>query len=173
MNIKFLMKQTEMGTIPENWELLKFGDLLSEPTRNGIYKPKNFHGRGVKIINMGELFGYPRIAQQPMKRIDLTSSEVERFGVRKGDLLFARRSLVAEGAGKCSIVDQNGEARAFESSIIRARLDFEKCDPEFYFYFFRSQCGLHQLDTIRRQVAVAGITGSDLITLTVPVPPLS
>ncbi len=161
-----------MGAIPENWELLKFGNLLSEPTRNGIYKPKDFHGRGVKIINMGELFGYARIAQQPLKRLDLTSKEVEKFEVRKGDLLFARRSLVAEGAGKCSIVDQDGEKRVFESSIIRARLDFKKYNPEFYFYFFRSQIGLHQLDTIRRQVAVAGITGSDLISLTVPVPPL-
>ena len=166
------MKHTEMGSIPENWELLKFGDLLSEPTRNGIYKPKDFHGHGVKIINMGELFGYARIAQQPMKRIDLTSKEVEKFEVRKGDLLFARRSLVAEGAGKCSIVELNGEKRVFESSIIRARLDFKKYNPEFYFYFFRSEIGLHQLDTIRRQVAVAGITGSDLISLTVPVPPL-
>ena len=28
---------------------------------NGIYKKKEFHGRGVKIVNMGELFTYPRL----------------------------------------------------------------------------------------------------------------
>ncbi|MFQ5793124.1 MAG: restriction endonuclease subunit S, partial [Acidobacteriota bacterium] len=42
----------------------------------------------------------------------------------------------------------------------------------FLFYFFNSTHGLHALDTIRRHVAVAGITGSDLARLEVPLPPL-
>ena len=40
------------------------------------------------------------------------------------------------------------------------------------YYYFNSPHGLHTLDTIRRQVAVAGITGKDLAHLTIPVPPL-
>ena len=37
------------------WAQVPFELLLREPVRNGIYKPKEFHGRGVKIVNMGEL----------------------------------------------------------------------------------------------------------------------
>ena len=38
------------------WGQIFFGQLLAEPVRNGIYKSKEFHGRGAKIVNMGELF---------------------------------------------------------------------------------------------------------------------
>ena len=43
----------------------------------------------------------------------------------------------------------------------------------YLYYFFCSPPGLHRLDTIRRQVAVAGITGRDLTGLEIPAPPLS
>ncbi|TWU67519.1 hypothetical protein V7x_30930 [Crateriforma conspicua] len=39
-----------------DWPLVKFEDLLATPVRNGIYKKKEFHGRGARIVNMGELF---------------------------------------------------------------------------------------------------------------------
>ena len=37
------------------WPEARFEQLLTEPVRNGIYKKKGFHGRGAKIVNMGEL----------------------------------------------------------------------------------------------------------------------
>ena len=154
------------------WSTARFEQLLAEPVRNGIYKKKEFHGCGAKIVNMGELFAYPRLRSVAMKRVELSDGELRRFDVRKGDLLFARRSLVAEGAGKCSVVLDVDELTTFESSIIRARPDPTKADSLFLYYFFNSHLGLHALDTIRRQVAVAGITGSDLVRLDISVPPL-
>ena len=155
------------------WLTVRFGLLLTEPVRNGIYKGKAFHGRGAKIVNMGELFAHPRLRAVPMKRVELSESEAERFLIAAGDLLFARRSLVAEGAGKCCVVLDADEPTTFESSIIRARPDSTKADSLYLYYFFNSSLGLYHLDTIRRQVAVAGITGSDLAKLEISVPPLS
>jgi type I restriction enzyme S subunit len=152
---------------------VRFEQLLAEPVRNGIYKSKEFHGSGAKVVNMGELFAYPRLRSVPMKRVRLSASEAERFLVESGDLLFARRSLVAEGAGKCSVVLETDEPTTFESSIIRARPDPEKVVSLYLYYFFSSPLGLHRLGTIRRQVAVAGITGSDLAKLDVLCPPIA
>ena len=42
-------------------QTIQFRELLAEPVRNGIYKQKEFHGRGTKIINMGELFAPSKI----------------------------------------------------------------------------------------------------------------
>jgi type I restriction enzyme S subunit len=156
-----------------DWPQVPFSSLLKESVRNGIYKPKEFHGRGAKIVNMGELFGYPRLRAIDMKRIELSMSEIDRFSLAVGDLIFARRSLTAEGAGKCSVVLELDGDTTFESSIIRARPNEKFADSLFLYYFFSSSLGAHQLDTIRRQVAVAGITGSDLSQLLVPAPPLS
>jgi type I restriction enzyme, S subunit len=85
------------------WPVVQFERLLAEPVRNGVYKPKEFHGDGAKIVNMGELFAHPRLRAVPMKRVQLSPDEARRFTLSRGDLLFARRSLVA-GAGKCSVV---------------------------------------------------------------------
>ncbi len=155
------------------WVEHKFEDLLSEPVRNGIYKKKEFHGRGVKIVNMGELFRYPRLYDIDMKRVELSSNEMSKSLLRNRDLIFARRSLTAEGAGKCSIVKEIREATTFESSIIRARPDETMANADFLYYYFSSPIGRHLLGTITRQVAVAGITGSDLKQLPVSVPPIS
>ena len=159
-------------TVSDEWSEIPFAQLLSEPIRNGIYKKKEFHGSGVKVVNMGELFANPRLRDVHMRRVELSESEQSRFQVQAGDLLFARRSLVAEGAGKCIVVLEINELTAFESSIIRARPDQTKSDSLFLYYYFNSPIGLHLLDTIRRQVAVAGITGTDLAQLPVKVPPL-
>ena len=155
------------------WPIRRFDELLDEPVRNGVYKSKDHHGHGVKVINMGEIFAHSRLHAVPMRRVRLSESEIERFSVVKGDLLFARRSLVAEGAGKCCVVLDVDEPTTFESSIIRARPDATTSDPLYLYYFFCSPSGLHGLDTIRRQVAVAGITGKDLSGLEIPAPPLT
>ena len=123
------------------WTEVEFGDLLPDGTRNGIYKGKAFHGRGVKIVNMGELFAYPRLGDVPMKRVELSESEIEKSSLKVGDLLFARRSLVAEGAGKCAIVMDVNEPTTFESSIIRARPDGKIANSLFLYYLFNSPPG--------------------------------
>jgi type I restriction enzyme S subunit len=88
-------------------------------------------------------------------------------------LLFARQSLVLEGAGKCSIFVGASEPVTFESHIIRARLDLDVADPGFFYYFFKSPLGKNAITSIVEQVAAAGIRGSDLARLEVPQVPLA
>ena len=162
-----------LGSLPETWNVGKFGTIIDGGTRNGIYKSKQYHGHGAKIVNMGELFGNPRLGPIEMSRIEVTNDELRRFGVDPGDLLFARRSLVAEGAGKCSVVLRTDEPTVFESSIIRARPDVRLADSLFLYYVFSSPFGRYSLGTILRQVAVSGITGRDLVDVELPLPPLA
>ena len=170
---KVVIKRRKSSTFPNSWDKVRFGDILIGLARNGVYKSKEFHGSGVKIVNMGELFANPRLrTSTPMKRLNLSSEELQKTQLEKGDLLFARRSLVAEGAGKCSLVIETPEPATFESSIIRVRPAQTRVDSTFLYYLFGSPVGVYLLGTIRRQVAVSGITGSDLIGLTIPLPPL-
>lgn len=154
------------------WKEYFFSDLLIEPVRNGIYKKKEFHGSGQKIVNMGELFSNPRLFDIEMKRVQLNDGEKNKALLNKGDLIFARRSLTAEGAGKCSIVKEIKEDTTFESSLIRARPNKNICDSDFLYYYFSSDLGKNAMYSILRQVAVAGITGSDLMNLKLSIPPL-
>ena len=120
------------------------------------------------MVNMGELFAYPRLCNAPMDRVPLSHGEAEKFLLAEGDLLFARQSLVLEGAGKCSIFLRDTEPVTFESHVTRVRLHADKGDPQFYFYYLQSHHGRAAIRSIVEQGAGAsGIRGSDLQTLNV------
>ncbi len=104
-----------------------------------------------------------------MDRVPLTDKEKAATLLQNNDLLFARQSLVRDGAGKCSIFLNDNEPVCFESHIIRVRLNQEVCYPMFYYYFFSSRLGKNTMDKIIEQGAgAAGIRGSDLAKLEVP-----
>jgi len=107
-----------------------------------------------------------------MERVPLSENERRKFSLEPGDLLFARQSLVLEGAGKCCIVLECEENTCFESHLIRVRLDSHKANSQFYYYFFKSGTGSGTVQTIVNQVAAAGIRGSDLAKLKVLWPPV-
>lgn len=122
------------------------------------------------MVNMGELFAHPRIQNLSMDLVPVSERE-HQFFLKKGDLLFARQSLVLSGAGQCSIFLGNHVDTVFESHLIRCRLDKSVCNPLFYFYFFRSSDGRKLIETIVEQGAGAsGIRGSDLVNIKVPFP---
>ena len=155
-----------------SWLEVNFESLFATPSRNGVYKSKDHHGSGVPIVNMGELFAFNRIGDQPMSLIRMSDAEMDKSGLIDGDLLFGRRSLVEEGAGKCSMVYRPSIPLTFESSIIRVRLDKSVADPEFFFNYFRSPMGRSRIRSIVGGAAVKGIRGSDLKLIKVHLPPL-
>jgi type I restriction enzyme, S subunit len=147
--------------------------LFAVPQRNGLTKPERIRGKGVKMLNMGELFSERRISNLSMDRVPCSEKELLANRLENGDLLFARQSLTFEGAGQCSIFLKDEEDVVFESHLIRCRFDKSKADPLYYFYFFESKYGKQRIGSIVEQVAAAGIRGSDLIKLPVFVPSLS
>ncbi len=125
------------------------------------------------MVNMGELFSYDRIFTNiEMDRVPISDDGLEKFKLKKGDLLFARQSLVLEGAGKCSVIMDDTIHTTFESHIIRCRLNEKLVNPLFYYYFFNSFVGRGLITSIVEQVAAAGIRGRDLSKLPVLHPPI-
>lgn len=154
-----------------SWPDVEFESIYASPSRNGIYKTKEFHGRGSRIVNMGEMFGYSFISNQDMKRVELNERELEFNSLEDGDLLFGRRSLVEAGAGKCSLVVEPSDSLTFESSIIRVRINKEAANPRFLYYYFLSPQGRGRVRSIVSGTNVKGIRGSDLKRLPVANPP--
>ena len=156
------------------FELVQFEKVLIRQPQSGLYKGQDFLGRGTKLVNMGELFGNESITDGiEMKRMDVTSEELSKYSLTQNDLLFGRRSIVLEGAGKCTMVKELREPVIFESSILRVTLDKGIVLPHFVFEWLRSPKGVQQITRIRSFTTVAGIAGSDLKKILVPVLPLS
>lgn len=155
-----------------DWKCIPFKELLLIKPRNGLYKDKNFQGRGNRWIKMKEIYGNDFFLDQDTEFLDVTDEEIEKFGCVPGDLLFGRTSLILEGIGDCLLVGDVLDMPIFESNLFRIRFDSEKADPLFYYYFFKSSAGKALIQTIAKQTAATSITSTDFIKLDVPHPPL-
>lgn len=153
-----------------SWDEIIFESVFKIPTKNGLTKPSRIRGEGFKFINMGELFAIDRMFDPKMELVPLSETEKVTHKIEKGDLLFARQSLVASGAGKCSIVKEVDDLTVFDSHIIRVRLNQDFCDPNFFYYYFKSS--VNNLKSLVQQGVQAGIRASDLSKLKVHYPPL-
>jgi len=149
-------------------DIVRFGDLYAIPSGNGLSRPTAVRGEGYRMIGMGELFANDIISDTEMDRVQMSEREKKTFLVQANDLLFARQSLVAAGAGKCSIVKAICEPTTYESHLIRVRLDEYKCNPWFYYYFFKLPD--NPIKAIVNQCAQAGIRGNELVRIKVPLP---
>lgn len=154
-------------------DIVRFADLASIPSQNGLSKPKASRGGDVPMVNMGELFTHRILEESPsLERVALTELERSRYLLEGGDLLFARRSIVFEGAGLATLVPELTESHTFESSVIRVRPKPELVSPRYLLEYFRSTAGRKSMATIIRRGPVSGIAGSDLRELGIPVPPM-
>jgi type I restriction enzyme S subunit len=167
-----LYKPSPIGWIPNDWDARPLGQMLAEPTKNGLYKPSQFHGRGPLMVQMGGLFNGEAAGFQTATRVQVSPSEMNAFGLSIGDLLFARRSLVFEGAGLCVIVRNLPGPATFESSIVRVRVREDVAHPEFVCQFLRGEMSSAQRRTLIRQVAVSGVSSSDIRQLLIAIPTL-
>lgn len=162
-----------LGDIPIDWQLCQFRRLMIGGTQNGLYKPKEFFSKdGTPFIQMGEAFSEPIICKAAKDRVLLSNTELSQWALNKGDLIFARRSLVFEGSGKCSVIGELPEPHVYESSMIRVRLKTKKIDPMFAFYFFGSVFGRSQILATTKRVTISGIDSQQLKDVLVCVPSL-
>jgi type I restriction enzyme S subunit len=165
-----LYQDSPLGWIPKDWTHTPLGQILAEPTRSGLYKQSSFRGHGPLMVQMGGLFRGDAVDYRTASRAQVTGSELAQFGLALGDLLFARRSLTFEGAGLCVIVRDLPELATFESSIVRARLDHSKALPEFVNSYLRGERSACQRRTFIRQVAVSGVSSTDIAQFQIALP---
>lgn len=150
--------------------LRPLGDLYETPSRNGLSVPSRLRRGSTPMVGMKEIFAEDRIGTVAAECVDLPGDD---WLLRAGDLLFARQSLTFQGAGKCSLVLASDQERTWESHLIRVRLNTTLVVPAFVYYWFRSGQGRFSIEAHIQQVAAAGIRGSDLAKVSVPLPPLA
>lgn len=142
--------------------------------QNGLTVPKGSRSGDIAMVNMGELFAAEIVkSDDQMAMVSLGDHARSGHLLAEGDLLFARRSIVPSGAGLCSLVGPLDRPTTFESSLIRVSVDRSGIMPEYLLHFFRSPAGRRRMRGIARLGTVAGIAGSDLKRLRVPVPDLA
>lgn len=141
--------------------------------QNGFYRKGAEENGTVPIMKMKQLFGNAAMCEaKDCDLVSITDSELSRFRLTPNDLLFGRRSLVVDGAGKCRRVGEIAQEAIFESSMLRITLDPNKVKPRYLQEWFDSDDGVKAIKSIRAVTTIAGIKGSDLANLNIPIVPL-
>ncbi|MGH1449663.1 MAG: restriction endonuclease subunit S [Pseudomonadaceae bacterium] len=160
-----------LGEVPVHWTVCQVRHLMEGDTRNGLYKPEGEKDpEGVGFVQMGEAFK-DRIFQGGVKdRVQASNAELKNWGLEEGDLLFARRSIVLEGSGRCTRIGSLNEPHLFESSMIRVRLDSNRASPEYLHFMFDSVGMRAQVLSTTKTVTISGIDSGQLKGLRMAVP---
>ena len=148
-------------------------EVSTKGPQNGFYRKGAEVNGNTPVMKMKQLFGNESMSDaQDCDLMALTDTELERFLLTPDDLLFGRRSLVIDGAGKCRRVGNIQYDAIFESSMLRVTLDVNRVRPRYLQIWFESEDGKNAIAAIRAVTTIAGIKGSDLATVLVPIAPV-
>jgi len=163
-------RKTEIGEIPEEWEVIKLGELSIDGINNGIFKKKHQYGRGVLLVNVFDTYGSLCVNPSTLDRVEASKEEIIKFGLIKGDLLFVRSSLKYEGVGQCCMVKLFNEPMVYECHLMRVRPNPKKVVPLYLVYYCNSTKFRSDLFSNAKIQTMTTLAQSDIASLYVPLP---
>ncbi len=155
-------KQTEVGMIPNNWEVKALGD-IGESIIGLTYRPTDVQSDGILVLRSSNIQdGALRFDDNVFVDIEVP----ERTLVREGDILICVRNGSRDLIGKCVRVDDRAKGMAFGAfmAVFRTPIDW------FLYYQFNSA-------VIKRQIqghlgaTINQITNKSLNSFKVALPP--
>ena len=159
-------KETEIGHVPESWEVMPLGNYLTE-AQYGLSIKGTESGRYALLRMTNQQQGY--ISGDNLQFVALTQAQFERFRVERQDILFNRTNSL-ELVGRTAIFDIE-EDFVFASYLIRLRTDAARLRPYFLNHYFNSDETQVRLKLIAtRAVSQSNISATRLRSFVIPLP---
>lgn len=163
------LKETEIGPMPESWELLLLESVL-KLAQYGLSVRGLSNGQ-YPILRMNCQFD-GQVHLNDLQYVNLDKDIFEKFKMTDGDVLFNRTNSW-ELVGRTAIY-HSSETAVFASYLIRLKLDEEKINPDFLNHYFNMDATQQRLKSLAsRGVSQSNISASKLKTFQVPVPKLN
>lgn len=154
------------------WEQVPLGELISRGPSNGLYKPAQFYGRGMRIVRIDMFYSGELTSWDNCRRLEVTEAEHRSFGLEVGDLLINRVNSPTY-VGKCALIRTLPEDAVFESNMMRLKVQAERVVPEYLMRFLCSSVGLQRLRAgMKHAVNQSSINQHDVQEVIVELPPV-
>lgn len=162
-------KQTEIGILPEDWDVDAIGSITLSVATGGNYK------------NSTQISPYPLIKMGNISRgyINLNKVEyvidsvpIEKDKLIYGDVLFNTRNT-PELVGKVAIWKNELPLAYFNSNLLRFSFNLEKSNPFFVNLIFNTEKTISEFKNIAKgTTSVAAIYPQDMLKVKIQIPPL-
>ena len=165
-------KNTEVGVIPEDWEMTNITDVI---TKNGGMKIGPFGSQLKKEFLVKE--GYKVYGQENVyeKNFEIGNRYIndEHFQKLKtceltsGDFIISMMGTI----GKCMVVPKFIERGIMDSHLLRLRLNDKKVNADLLIHFFLSEFLINQVKTLSVGGIMDGLSSTIVKKITFPLPP--
>lgn len=170
MDVRPGYKRTELGVVPDEWELKPFRELFT--FQNGVNADKDSYGQGTRFINVLEPITYSHIHGPEIPgRVTLPEFVVASAAVKRGDVLFNRTSETDTEIGLAATY-VGTERVVFGGFVIRGRPIGKDLDTLYSGYALRAPLIRSQIIPMGQGAIRANIGQGDLKRVIAPIPPL-
>lgn len=163
-------KQTEIGEIPEGWEVRSVGELLISCTY-GVSCSLDTEPIGTPVLRMGNLQD-GRLDLGDLKYADLSSWDREEVLLRGGDVVFNRTNSW-DLVGKVALVPPDAPELGYASYLLRLRVDTAKADSAWLWMTMSGSAFQGAIKSIATKgVSQANVNPTKMRGLRLAVPPV-
>jgi type I restriction enzyme S subunit len=161
-------KDTEIGKIPKEWEVVKLGDKkITEDIFYGITAKAVEKDTGLRMLRTTDIKNYSVDWNNlPFCEITEKRNAIGKYLLKKGDLIVARAGTV----GISVLVEKDFDNIIFGSYLIKVKLK-SNVDPKFIHYFFQSSLYWRHLQKAQGST-MKNINLPLLSSLQIPLPPI-
>ncbi|WP_287373666.1 restriction endonuclease subunit S [Prosthecochloris sp.] len=146
-------KETEIGLVPESWEVVELGNMLNV-AQYGLSVKGNAEGNYPILRMTNQVDG--QIIDHNLQYVEIGESDFEKFKVERGDILFNRTNSL-DLVGRTAIFDIKGNF-VFASYLIRLRTDTKQLDP----FFLNSYFNTDEIQTRLKSIATRAVSQSNI-----------
>lgn len=158
---------------PKKWDIEPLAAVINGTPKNGLYKPAEMYGEGTPIIRIGDFNSGILRTSKNLQRLRIADDEIGQFGVSNGQILINRVNSI-EHLGKSLLVASLTEPTVYESNMMRLDPKKEKVLPEFLIACLQHESLVAKLRAkAKKAINQASINQTDVLTLSIPLPPLS
>ncbi len=164
-------KQTELGIIPEDWEIMTFDELGTFSKGSGVSRAESNTGN-IPCIRYGELYthhnDYIKAYNSYISKTVASKAKLLQYG----DVLFAASGETKEEIGKSAVFVNSCEAYA-GGDIIILSTNSKLCDAKYIGYASNAPYVTKQKATKGQGDAVVHITSEAIKTISINIPPIA
>ncbi|MCY4637645.1 MAG: restriction endonuclease subunit S [Acidobacteria bacterium] len=163
-------------TNPMGWEVRSLGELAVKKPNNGVFRRNPEYSEnldsGLRVVWVEELFRGNCIDISESRRLEASQTEIEKYGLLPGDLLFCRSSLKLGGIAYNNVFLGEREEALFECHLIRVSPRTDVVNPMFLNLQLRTVPMRALLKSKSKTATMTTIDQKALSSVEVVVPPI-
>lgn len=165
-------KVTTVGIVPQEWAEHTLGDIFT--FKNGLNKEKEAFGEGTPIVNYTDVWKKRGLRTKDIKgRVTLSSSEIENYEAKCGDVFFTRTSETIDEIGYSSVLLEDIENVVFSGFVLRARPYNDLICKEYHQYCYSQPNMRHEIIKRSSMTTRALTSGPMLSQVSINIPSVS